>query len=89
MILFVKLQKLGQEQANRSDFENIFDKIMKGVNDALEKDRTDRRNMIKKLKEDVDRNLPKTIITNCRCDFLPNLPQYKNVHCKEKDCCRK
>ena len=80
-----KMSALGQEEAPIDDFSTLFDNMLKEAEDAMEKDRID-RSSVKKMTQE---NKPKSSIRECNCDFLPNLPMYKNVTCSSENCCRK
>ena len=76
--------KLGEEKADIKEFDDLFKKVMEKAEIALERDREDKR----KAKEFEKANAPKKI-EKCKCDFLPNLPAYKNVTCERTDCVKK
>ncbi len=79
------LQKLGEEKAEIADFESLFEKIKKDATEALERDRIDRKK-VKEVEEKISQKPP--VEKKCKCDFLPNLPVYKNVSCGETYCVR-
>ena len=77
--------ELGMQQAASGDFVALFNTVLKQIDDALEQDQSDRKAARRLAKE----NTPTKQSTKCRCDFLPDLPQYKKVTCKEANCCHK
>ena len=77
--------ELAKQQAASGNFVELFDTVLKQIDNALEQDKFDRKVALRLAKE----NKSTKPSTKCRCDFLPDLPQYKKVTCKEDNCCHK